>query len=368
MSALSPTAVARSRKWDVIHACDNARQVADLLDAQATANIRAYVLSRPRLQGDSLLQSWNEVRKWRAQLDEHSFEPPFDSAGLVVHAHSFTAGMAAIRGEQPAVYDISAFIDQTGNEPRNWLARSFRAAEQFVLSQAAAVIVHSTGMKQACASRGVAAERLFLVPAAARLFPECAASNLRTRLAIGRDEVVICSEVLDPRIAEIVLASTGSPRRLLLLGDASLISGMPQSDPLAQRTIALSMAGLDEAISVSDVVIAESEHALLVAMLHGKPTLALDGEATRAISPDGAGLLWFAAEDVEDRARRLTRLLEQAEFRRSLGDAARRYITTTRSLDRVGKMYEEVYRFAAQQKSVKTQPPSAPLLPVAAQL
>src|SRR5919202_1186424 len=148
----SPNTLApvRPRKWDVIHACDHARQVAEVLDAQACANIRAYIVSRPRPASESLLQSWNEVRKWSALLHQHIGEPPFDSAGLLIHAHTFAAGMAAIRSTQPSVYDIGSFVDQTkGEAGRPWLGRSFRAAEQFVLSQAAAVVVHRRHMESA---------------------------------------------------------------------------------------------------------------------------------------------------------------------------------------------------------------------------
>src|SRR3569832_1183083 len=149
--AAHPSTSTRSRKFDVVHACVNARQVADLLAAQAPANIRAYVLSRPQVPGDSLLQSWNEVRKWRVQLDEYCGEPPFDSAGMLIHAQAFTAGMAAVRGQLAAVYDVDQFIEERSDrDDRTWLARSLRAAVQFVLAQAAAVVVHSEHVKQLC--------------------------------------------------------------------------------------------------------------------------------------------------------------------------------------------------------------------------
>jgi glycosyltransferase involved in cell wall biosynthesis len=356
----------------VIHACDNARQVADLLDAQATANIRAYVLSRPRPAGDSLLQSWNQVRKWRAQLDEYCGEPPFDSAGMVVHAHAFTPGMAAIRGPLPAVYDVEQFIERQSLD-RSWLARSFRAAEQFVLTQAAAVVVHSEHMKQLCAARG-ADESVFYIPHATPLMPDTAAAEaFRRRLAIDAREVVIFSEVMDSGIASAILEyhdASGHDVRVLLSESASAAMALlPQADRLAQISVSVSLDNHRTTIAASEIVIAVGEEALVTAMTFGKPSLTADNELARSVSPDGAGLVWHREGDLNDRGRRLGYLLREVSFRESLGAAARRFITERRSLERIGKMYEEVYRFAIERKrSGKSDMPTGPLIPVTADL
>jgi hypothetical protein len=60
-------------------------------------------------------------------------------------------------------------------------------------------------------------------------------------------------------------------------------------------------------------------------------------------------------------------LLRETSFRASLGTAARRFITEKRSLERIGKMYEDVYRFAIQRKqSGSGNTPTGPLVPVTA--
>jgi hypothetical protein len=371
--AASPSTPTRPRKWDVIHACDNARQVADLLDAQATANIRAYVLSRPRVAGDSLLQSWNEVRRWRTQLDENCGEPPFDSAGMLIHAHSFTAGMAAIRGDLPAVYDVEAFIEERFTE-RSWLVRSFRAAEQFVLVQAAAVVVHSEHMKQVCITRGLDAERAFLIPHVAPLMPDPAAADaFRRRLAIASGELAIFSEVMDSSVAHAILehrAATGIDIRVLLSESASAaMARVPQADRLAQISVSVSLDNHRTAIAASDLVLVAGEEALVTAMTFGKPALTPDCELMRSISPDGAGLLWHRENDPHDRGRRLFYLLREPEFRSTLGTSARRFITERRSLERIGKMYEEVYRYAVERRrSGKIDTTGGSLVPAAANL
>ena len=369
--AAPPSTPTRTRKWDVIHACDHARQVADVLDAQATANIRAYVLSHPRSAGESLLQSWNEVRKWRAQLDEYSGDPPFDSAGMIIHAHSFTAGMAAVRGDLPAVYDVDRFIEQASPE-RTWLARSFRAAEQFVLSQAAAVVVHSEHVKQHCAARDVEAERLFYIPHATALLPDAAAAAaFRRRLAIGTREITIFSEAMDSNLASAILefreADDDDVRILLSESASAAMAFLPQADRLAQISVSVSLDNHRTAIGASDLVIASGEEALVTAMTFGKPSLMADNLLARSISPDGAGLVWHRENDPIDRGRRLSYLLRETSFRESLGTAARRFITEKRSLERIGKMYEEAYRFAVERKRPGSgNTPTGPLIPVAA--
>jgi hypothetical protein len=369
----SPNAVApvRPRKWDVIHACDNARQVAELLDAQASANIRAYIVSRPRPTHDSLLQSWNEVRKWSSLLSQHVGEPPFDSAGLIVHAHSFNAGMAGIRSDVPCVYDLSCFVEQISPEAsRAWLGRSFRAAEQFVLTQAAAIVVHDSPTQVACTSRGIPRERVFRIPHAAPLMPdETPGRGFRQRLAITSAETAIFSEVMDAPLAAVLLAENSSrPLRLLLSENASAqMSVLSQRDQLAQFSVSLSHDHHEAAIAASDLVIAQSEEVIAIAMTHGKPSIASDNDEVRALTPEGAGLIWCDSNSAQDRARRLVFLLKDREMRESIGVSARRFITAARSLERVGKMYEDVYRYAAEsRKSGKQLPPNGTLVPVTA--
>jgi hypothetical protein len=371
----SPNAVApvRPRKWDVIHACDNARQIAELLDAQACANIRAYIVSRPRPTHDSLLQSWNEVRKWSTLLSQHVGQPPFDSAGLIVHAHSFNAGMAGIRSDVPCVYDLSRFIEHTSPEvSRAWLGRSFRAAEQFLLTQAAAIVVHDSPTQAACTSRGIPRERVFRIPHAAPIMPdENPGRSFRQRLAISSGETAVFSEVMDALLAAALLAENSSrPLRLLLTENASAqMSVLSQRDQLAQFSVSLSSDHHEAAIAASDLVIAQSEEVIAFAMTHGKPSVASDNDEIRALTPDGAGLIWCDANSVQDRARRASFLLKDREMRDSLGATARRFITAARSLERVGKMYEDVYRYAVEtRKPGKQLPPNGTLVPVTANL
>src|SRR5437016_13438260 len=149
--SLEPSAspAKKHRGWHVIHACEYVRDVQEVVEAQLAAGMFPYVITasgNSQSETDdrpSLLQSWQGVRNWRKNLDESVPATWPGKQETIVHAHSFTAGMAAVRGENPAVYDVREFVEeQAADSP--WLKRSFRTAEQFVLTRAAAVVVHGS--------------------------------------------------------------------------------------------------------------------------------------------------------------------------------------------------------------------------------
>src|SRR5256885_1502008 len=85
------------------------------------------------------------------------------------NGRSVAAGMAAVRSCSCVVYDLAACIEEMAIsarlcEPGSWMGRSFRVAEQFVLSRAGVVIVHSHGLKAAALERGAPPDSVFLVP------------------------------------------------------------------------------------------------------------------------------------------------------------------------------------------------------------
>jgi hypothetical protein len=154
----------RVRAWEVVHTCDFARDIADIVEAQIAAGMRAYLLTvgadvSPKA---SVLQTWQDVRRWKKALDESGAR----TTPQLIHAHSFASGMAAVRMGACVVYDLRIPVEEclatsTANNPGAWMSRSFRTAEQFVLSKAAAVVVHSRQVREECIGRGVAAESVF---------------------------------------------------------------------------------------------------------------------------------------------------------------------------------------------------------------
>jgi len=184
-----PTSAIRPmRAWKVLHASECSAGLQSVLEIQIAAGMRPSLLlpdglvspdewlqrnSGEGASRKSLLGAWHEVRQWRRailQADPHHLSE-------LVHAHTFAAGMAAVRNCPGVVYDVTAFVEDGANasgqpEGYSWLGRSFRVAEQFVLTRAGAVIVHSRDVYAGVLRRGVAPENVFvldplLAPAAA---------------------------------------------------------------------------------------------------------------------------------------------------------------------------------------------------------
>src|SRR5437868_4926660 len=137
------------RAWEVVHACDYARDIADVVEAQISAGMRPYLLTVGTDSGakPSIVQAWQDVRRWKKAFDESGAH----TTPQLIHAHSFSAGMAAVRLGACLVYDMRQTVEEqlaaSGANSGVWLARSFRTAEQFVLGLASAVVVHSQDMR-----------------------------------------------------------------------------------------------------------------------------------------------------------------------------------------------------------------------------
>jgi len=174
LNAAEPQRSPRFRKvraWEVVHACDFARDIADVMEAQIAAGMRPYLLTvgadvAPKA---SVLQTWQDVRRWKKALDESGAQ----TTPQLIHAHSFSSGMAAVRMGACTVYDLRLTIEERltlmliasegANPPGTWMARSFRTAEQFVLTKAAAVVVHTAEQREECIARGVKPQSVFVV-------------------------------------------------------------------------------------------------------------------------------------------------------------------------------------------------------------
>ncbi len=151
------------RAWRVLHASERARDVLSIIEIQSAAGMRPWLVTSACDQREpSLLTTWQHVRHWRRTIQET--DPAWN--GDIVHAHSFASGMAAVRNCPAVVYDLVAFVEQSGDcgvEQHSWLARSFRVAEDFVLARAGAVVVHTPEMLERVLHRGIDPGGVFLV-------------------------------------------------------------------------------------------------------------------------------------------------------------------------------------------------------------
>ncbi len=394
--------------WRVIHACEYARDVLPVVEGQVAAGMRPYIvtpqgagsaelyLARPgqeQARSFSLLRSWQDVRNWRKSILECE---PEHSADLV-HAHAFAAGMAAVRSCGCVVYDLTGCIEELAIaadlcEPGSWMGRSFRVAEQFILSRASAVVVHSNGMKEAALERGADPDSIFVIPEplmgqgqdqdddeVSRYFAARASiPALSGRTNFFVPEFAADDAVKLPRGAETLLEAFAisvqeDPLvRLVLEAPESLWSSLIELATrlsISDQLQLLSSSDANQGWQGADVIIAMAEvpqdvvqakkanDVCIKAMVSGKTLLAADIPRHRDVSPDGRGCLWFDAEDIRDLGHRISFLGLNPEFRSALGAAAQTFIRESRTLASIGAHYDRVYRHALSRK--KTISPGA---------
>jgi glycosyltransferase involved in cell wall biosynthesis len=400
----------RARAWRVIHACEYARDVLPVVEGQVSAGMRPFIVT-PQGAGTaelylsgkrqeqprslSLLRSWQDVRNWRKSLLD--CEP--ESSSDVVHAHCFAAGMAAVRSVSCVAYDLRACIEELAIsahlcEPGSWMGRSFRVAEQFILSRAAAVIVHSQGLKQAALERGAPEENIFVVPdpiedaEPPQLFPD--ADFLTRRFGLAPGTISFFVPQFAPERADQLSASA----ICLLEGFALAFNGMPEFNllleaPESARKVVNGHAGrlgiaahvtlvhqldVPATLQSAHVIIAPGEtpadpvaarqpnEICLSSLAMGKALLAADVARNRDASPDGRGCLWFEHDNPRDLGYRMAFLGRNPEFSSALAAAGRMYIFETRNNKVIGEKYDEAYRHAFSRKKSGLQGPGMKVL------
>jgi hypothetical protein len=406
VAAGTPTRGGRTRAWRVLHACEYARDVLPVVEGQVAVGMRPYIVTpqgagaaelylsgrnhdQPRTL--SLLRSWQDVRNWRKSLLDCEPETSSD----LVHAHCFAAGMAAVRGCSCVVYDLGACIEDLAIsaglcEAGSWMGRSFRVAEQFVLSRAASVIVHSPGLKEAALERGAPPGGIFLVPepmgeaeAEEAAPPSQEHDFLTRRFGLSPDAVSFfvpqfvpdgfAGESQDQISAAAIdvlegfaLASSELPQFNLLLEapetarraineHAARLGISPHIALVHPFDVPATMQSAHVVIAVgetpADPVAARQPNEICVKSLwQGKTLLAADVPRNRAASPEGRGCLWFEAGSPRDLGYRMAFLGRKPEFRAALGAAGRRYLFETRSTAAIGEKYDEAYRYAVSRR------------------
>jgi len=396
---------ARQYPWKVAHACELAREVLPLIQGQTAAGMRpslitpaAYAVAPAVLDNNpaenvmpvSLLRTWNHVREWRRLLHESAAE----TFSEIVHTHSFAAGMAAVRTLSSVVYQFKAGIEEQAIAAgqcaeTSWLARSFRAAEHFVLTRAATVVVNQNKERLACLERGVSSDNLFLIPEPVNsewlesstdrrwleqigngshetvffLIPSLPVSSWDRMEALRRWMQVLAllrQEYRDVRF--LFPADSRALRAIHQMGSACCL--MPWIGVLSPETH-------DKAMSSADVVVCDREHVerhfALEAMARGRAVLAADLNAHREISPEGRGCIWFRSREVADIPRRASFLASNPQFRRALGATARDHCLATRSTEVIGAQYDAVYRQAfSRRKERDSSTPKPRLIPLQA--
>jgi glycosyltransferase involved in cell wall biosynthesis len=389
----------KNKVWRVIHACEYARDVLPVVEGQVAVGMRPFIVTpegagtaelylsggnQEQPRSLSLLRSWQDVRNWRKSLLDCAPETTSD----LVHAHCFAAGMAAVRSCSCVVYDLDACIEEMAIsagliEAGSWMGRSFRVAEQFILSRAAAVIVHSLGLKEAALERGAPADAVFLIPQPISEDNEPPALSqdidfLTRRFGFQPDSVSFFvplfahdgPEQLSPAAVSVLegfaLACNELPQFNLLLeapesarkavnehasrlGISQHVALVHQFDVPATMESAHIVVAMGE-LPADPVAARQPNETCMKSLWQGKALLAADVPRNRDASPEGRGCLWFEADNPRDLGYRMAFVGRNPEFRAALGAAGRMFIYETRNSTAIGQKYDEAYRFAASRK------------------
>ena len=323
------------------------------------------------------LREWREVVALASRIEAvaRAWRPD------VLHAHSpALCGLAAVRAGRrlgiPVVYEIRAFWEDaavgngTGREgsPRYWLTRQL---ENRVVAGADAVVTICRGLLEDLAARGVARDRLSIMPNGVDLtvFGQAQPRDPALAEALGLDDGPVIGflgsfypyEGLDDLIAAmpaIVAAVPGA--RLLLVG------GGPAGDALRAQAEASSVADairfvgrvphaeVDRYYALSDVVCYPRKAMRLTdlvtplkpleAMAQGKLVAASDVGGHRELIEDGVTGTLFPADDPAGLAQAMIALLDDRSAWPERRAVARRFVEREHDWAGNVRRYQAVYQ------------------------
>ena len=363
------------KAWRVLHACERADSSRLLAEAQSAVGMKPQVLARefwnPQPSSSpSLMTAWHDVRDWRHALNEAEALTSLQ----VVHAHSFPAAMAAVRGNLPSICDFSQTLEEitaanTGSNAGPWLLRSFRVAEQFVLSRASAVVVHAKSMRDIACDRGATIDNAFVVPDPFVFNPDPVPDRDWAALHgidLGYDAVLFALPVPDGIESTLhafadILVEIEHAVLLFELGtlDRHNLLSLARELGVADNIRCISANEHEQASACAEVIVVpspaeDSNHkvnqAMLWAMANGKAVVAADVASNRECSPDGTGVIWYQAGDKRDLAHRTAFVARNPEFARSLGESGRLYLRGTRSPNIIARRYDDIYKHAQSRR------------------
>jgi glycosyltransferase involved in cell wall biosynthesis len=356
-----------ARAWRVLHACESANDAVYLTEAQLAVGMRPRILAREfwsagkPLDPPSLMTAWNAVRDWRQALNEAEALTSLQ----LVHAHSFAAAMAGVRGGLPCIFDFQQTIEETAaatNGVGPWVLRSFRVAEQFALSRAGAVVTHCGAMRAIAQERGTAAENLFVVPEPMEtrsLIPDNNWATLHG-IDLGYHSAIFAmpgSGGLEPVLSAFadVLSEVEQALLVFELGDLdrNQLLSVARDLEVADNIRCIDSEERSRAIACSSLVLAPApgegcsvNSHILQAMAGSKAVVAADCPANRECSREGRGVIWFGEGDIQDMAQRTSFVARNADFSRSLGESGQLHIRNTRAPHVIGRLYDDIYQHA----------------------
>ena len=337
-----------------------------------------------RCQGsDSLFERLPVIGQWAviSLLTKRLIEVARREKPDVIHAHSPALnGVAAIRAGRalgiPVVYEVRGFWEDAavshGTSSEDGLRyRLTRAMETWVLKRVDAVTCICEGIRQDLIERGIAADKITIVPNAvdaSRFQPVGARdTEIEERLQLAGKKVVAfigsfyAYEGLDLLVAAMPRILAVRPdTRLLLVGGGQVADEVEQQVVQLGLQDAVIMTGrvpyeeVDGYYSVTDVLVYPRKSMRLTdlvtplkpleAMAQKSMFLASDVGGHRELVRDGITGTLFKADDIEDLVDSLLALLDQEERWPLIRQAGRDFVENERNWVNSVANLKPVYR------------------------
>jgi PEP-CTERM/exosortase A-associated glycosyltransferase len=299
----------------------------------------------------------------------------------VVHAHSpllngLPAVLAGRRLGLPVVYEVRSFWEDAAVSHGSFREGSMRyrisrALDTLVLRRADRVVAICEGIRREVARRGVAAERIAVVPNGVEpewLIPRARADRLASQLGIGQGPVFgyLGSFSLYEGLPFLVEAApdflgSSDDGRLLLVGggrDEAPVRALARK--AGGRVIVMGRVPQEQVpdiYTLLDVLVLPRRRMRLTelvtplkpleAMAMSRSVLASDVGGHAELIQDGTTGLLFEAESRDALVTRARALGSDSGLRERLGREARRYVSVDRNWDRLVARYLPVYSGAA---------------------
>lgn len=302
----------------------------------------------------------------------------------VLHAHSSCLwGLATLRVARsyrlPFVYEIRSFweddaVDLKKTSYGSVRYRLTRGMETFVARRAHAVVTIAERMKRDLMQRGIAGEKIFVVPNAidSQRFAACLPDEaLRASLGLdgcvaigyigsfyrweGVDELVrampsIIRRCGNGQMAKLLIIGRGEDEELLrslidkldLHANVNLLGAVPNSTIQRYYSLLDILVYPRRSTRLTDHVTPLKP---LEAMAMGKAVLASDVGGLRELLPEGTGC-FFRPGVFQELAEKCVNLINNPQKRAELGRTARQYVCAHRDWRNVVRRYSDVYAFA----------------------
>ncbi len=323
-----------------------------------------------------LARMWGEVAATRSRLETltHRLRPD------ILHAHSpVLTGLAALavarRARLPLVYEVRAFwedaaVDHGRARPWGPRYRATRGLESYLLRRADAVVTICQGLRRDILARGIAAEKVTVVPNAVDLtsFQNLPPRDhdLVDRLGIDPGTTIgfigsfYAYEGLDLLIEAVAqLKGELAGLKLLLVGggpEEVRLKALARARGLERRAIFTGRVPHEEIqryYGLLDVFVYPRHRMRLTdlvtplkpleAMAQGKLVLASDVGGHQELIEDGKTGYLFPADDKDGLVRALHDLFAQRSAWPSLCAAARAFVEQERSWDASASLYGPLY-------------------------